>query len=391
MPLYGPATVTVPGLVAGWHALWSLGAARPWAEAFAAAVAQAEDGVTVPPSLAAAFAEELPRLAADPGLSALFLRADGTAPRAGDHLRQPALAATLRRLAADGPDAFYRGPVGASLVACLQAHGSPMTEEDLDAFSPEHAEPLRERIGDDEILTAPPNSQGFLLPRILRAAGDRDPLGPDAGDLAAVFDDAAAARARALGDPRGAPRATGDTVAVVAVDSDGCAVSLIQSLFHAFGAGIADPATGIVLHNRGAYFSLDPASPNLLAGGKRPAHTLMPAAVMREGRLTTVLGTMGGSAQPQILAQVLLRLARGAPPQAALDAPRWILSDALYVEAGVPAPARAALARTGRPLHLLPDRDSEVGHTQLVAVAPDGSLSAASDPRSEGGALVVTR
>jgi gamma-glutamyltranspeptidase/glutathione hydrolase len=356
---------------------------------FGTAIEQAQEGVPVPPSLAAAFAEEAPRLAADPGLRALFLRDDGAPPQAGDHLRQPALAATLRRLADDGPDAFYRGPIGASLVACLRAHGSAITEADLARFAPELAAPLRERAGDREIVTAPPNSQGFLLPRILRAAGDIDPLGPRAADLAAIFAGAAATRARELGDPR---RGSGDTVAVVAVDGDGYAVSLIQSLFHAFGAGIADPATGIVLHNRGAGFSLDPASPNVIAGGKRPAHTLMPAAVLHDGRLAAVLGTMGGTAQPQILAQVLIHLARGAAPPAALDAPRWILAaDGLHAERRVPEAARAALAGTGRPLHVLPDRDSEVGHAQLVTIAPDGALTAASDPRSEGGALVVSR
>jgi gamma-glutamyltranspeptidase/glutathione hydrolase len=117
----------------------------------------------------------------------------------------------------------------------------------------------------------------------------------------------------------------------------------------------------------------------------------MPAALLHGGRLATVLGTMGGSAQPQILAQVLYRLSRGDAPQAALDAPRWILGDGIHAERRVPAHAREALERTGHQRHDLPDLDSEVGHTQLIAIAPDGSLTAASDPRSEGGALVVTR
>jgi gamma-glutamyltranspeptidase/glutathione hydrolase len=186
---------------------------------------------------------------------------------------------------------------------------------------------------------------------------------------------------------------------VVAVDGDGNAVSLIQSVFHAFGSGILDPATGVLLHNRGAYFSLDPESPNAIAGGKRPAHTLMPAAVLERGRLAAVLGTMGGSAQPQILSQVLLRLRLGDGAQAAVDAPRWILGgmeagsarEALHVEARVPAAAREALERTGRPIHALDDLDGGAGHVQLITVAADGTLAAASDPRSEGAGLVVTR
>jgi gamma-glutamyltranspeptidase/glutathione hydrolase len=281
-----------------------------------------------------------------------------------------------------------------------------MTGADLAAFAPELVAPLCVLVGGQEILTAPPNSQGFLLPLILRAAAPGlDPLGREAGELAAIFAAAAAARARYLGDPRtgavpldtllDAPaarplRGTGDTVAVVAVDGDGTAVSLIQSVFHAFGAGIADPETGVLFHNRGAYFSLDPRSPNVLAGGKRPAHTLMPAAVLEGGRLAVVLGTMGGSAQPQILAQVLMRLALGDDPEAAVRAPRWLLDgEELHVEARVPGAARHALERTGRPLRRLADFDGHAGHAQLVTIAPDGTLTAASDPRSEGAALVL--
>jgi gamma-glutamyltranspeptidase/glutathione hydrolase len=402
MPQDGPATVTVPGLVAGLHALWSLGAALPWAAAFDAGITQAETGVDVAPSLAAAFAQEAGRLAADAGTRALFLPG-GVPLRAGERLRQPALAATLRRLAHDGPRAFYRGPIGASLVAWLRALGSAMTDADLAGFEPELVVPLRVPAAGREVLTAPPNSQGFLLPQILQAAGPGlDPLGPRAGELAGIFAAAATARDRYLCDPRSGdvpvgdvldvhpPAGRGDTVAVVAVDGAGNAVSLIQSVFGAFGAGIADASTGVLCHNRGAYFALDPRSPNVLAGGKRPAHTLMPAAVLEAGRPAIVLGTMGGSAQPQILAQVLMRLALGDDPQAALAAPRWVLDGAdLLVEAGVPDAARRALAGTGRTIRALPDLDSTVGHTQLVAIDAGGTLTPASDPRSEGAALLV--
>lgn len=425
MPVEGAKSVTVPGLVAGLHALWSLGGSRPWAAAFAAAVAHAREGCAVVPSLAAALAEEASLLGADEGMRGAFFGADGRPLAAGATLRQPALARTLEALAADGPGALYGGALGRSLVDRLRTLGSALTLDDLAAFTPELVAPLSVEVGGRAIATAPPNSQGYLLPLMLRAAAEHgiaDPLGADAGRLAALFAAANAHRDRVPADPAFAPvdaaalcdpavlaqaggaqprpRAGGDTVAIVAADSEGNTVSLIQSLFHSFGSGILDPATGIIAHNRGSFFSLDPASPNVIAPGKRPAHTLMPCAVFAsgDGRPELVLGTMGGRAQPQILAQLLLHLEAGRAPAAALDAPRWIVGglgvDAprgtVFAESRVPEPAHAALARTGLPVRDLPAYDGEVGHAQAIALAPDGGMDAASDPRSEGAAAVVS-
>jgi gamma-glutamyltranspeptidase len=429
MPVSGPATVTVPGAIAGLHALWDLGAARPWEAVFDVAVQQAEHGFEIVPSLAASIASQATRLAGDEGTAAVFLPG-GTPLPAGATLRQPALAASLRLLAERGPDAFYRGPLGASAVARLAQLGCALDEDDLSAFSPELTAPLRIVVDGDEILTAPPNSQGFLLPQMLRAAEllgvDPDPLGATAGTLALLASNALRERDRQLCDPRshevpldrlfepaylralasspaepaaGPAAARGDTVAVVTADSDGNAVTLIQSVFEAFGAAILDPATGILFHNRGALFSLEPDSVNVLAGGKRPAHTLMPCMVQRDGRLRTVIGTMGGNAQPQILAQVLLHLRHGATVQDAVGAPRWVVGvleddrdrHRLLAEPGVGEAARQSLAEVGLPLHDLPAQDRNVGHTQLIGLSPDGAMSAASDPRSEGSAAVATR
>jgi gamma-glutamyltranspeptidase len=394
MPVYGAATVTVPGLIAGLRAVWSLGAARGWADGFEAAIAQARDGVPVAPTLAASLRAHAARLAADPAMRGVFFEG-GEPLAAGRTLRQPALAASLEALADGGPDAFYRGELGASVVAALRAAGSVLTPADLAGYAPELADPLRATVGDDELLTAPPNSQGFLLPLILRAvrrAGDRlDPLGPGAGTLAAIFRRAARIRDRCLGDA--AAPGGGDTVAVIAADGDGNTVSLIQSLFHSFGAGILDPATGIACHNRGAYFSLDPSSPNAIAPGRRPAHTLMPCTILQRGRPAVVAGTMGGNAQPQILTHVLLRLRLGTGPDGAVGAPRWVVGgtgvdgprDRVLIEPGVPEPARRALASTGMPCSGV----DGVGHAQLITIAADGTIAAASDPRSEGGAIVA--
>ena len=167
---------------------------------------------------------------------------------------------------------------------------------------------------------------------------------------AARLAEAALAR-RAAGQVPASPAAsrkgTGDTIAVVAADAAGNAVVIIQSVFYEFGSGILDPTTGVILHNRGAYFSLDPASPNVIAGGKRPGHTLMPVLVRRDGRIVGVHGTMGGSAQAQIHAQLLLRTARGEAPADAVAAPRFVVGGLGVGGPDRHGPGRGPLRRAG--------------------------------------------
>jgi gamma-glutamyltranspeptidase/glutathione hydrolase len=393
----------------------------------------AEQGVPVAGSLAAAnaAAEADGGLAADEGMAAV-LRPGGRPLQTDDALVQPALARTLRAIQVDGPAALYEGPVGAAIVAHLRALGSAITTDDLAAHATELGEPLTGVFGDEEVLTAPPNSQGLLLLEILNAAtrlGDVDLLGEDADLLAELFRLVTLDRDRHLADPRRADvpvaellsdrhaaelaeaalarrsagrgaagqagaRATGDTIAVVAADGAGNAVSLIQSIYYGFGSGILDPTTGVILHNRGAFFSVDEASPNVLAGGKRPGHTLMPVLVRRAGRLVGVHGTMGGSAQAQIHAQLILRTARGEAPADVLAAPRFVVgglepggrADLVLAEPGCAA-AEQAWAAAGHDVHRLGELDEETGHAQLIRIGGDGSLRAASDPRADGAAL----
>lgn len=425
MPLVGPDPITVPGLIGGLAKLWSFGAALGWDEAFAVAIEQARDGVPVVPTLAASIAAEEENLRLDPGCRKIFF--DGDRPlEAGDVLRQPALARTLEGLAVDGPEAFYSGSIGRTLVAGLQARGSRLTPADLAGFVPESVAPLTTSFAGDEVATAPANSQGFLMPHMLaaigRIGGRLDPLGPDAGALAGAFRAALSVRDEHLCDPlaTGAdptlipadldllswsgrvsppPAANGDTVAIVAADDAGNTVSLLQSLFHAFGAAVLEPETGILLHNRGAHFSLDPHSPNVIAGGKRPAHTLTPCTVFHDGLPRTVLATMGGSAQLQILVQILLRLGLGDTPSQAVEAPRWVVGgvgagdafDQILIEESVPEAALTSLEGTGMPIRRIPDLDDLAGHSQLIVCGERGGFTAASDPRSEGAAIVVER
>jgi gamma-glutamyltranspeptidase/glutathione hydrolase len=188
-------------------------------------------------------------------------------------------------------------------------------------------------------------------------------------------------------------RPDGDTVAVVAVDARGGAVSLIQSLFHSFGAQILEPVTGVLLQNRGASFSLDSAHPNALAPRRRPAHTLMPVMVRREERLLGVLGAMGGPVQAQIHVQVLLRLLSGATPQEAVDEPRWVVGarepgDAdgtVRIEQGVGERARRALGGPGLAPREIERGSDDVGHVQAIWTEP--GLGAGSDMRADGAAI----
>ena len=366
---------------------------------------------------------------ADEGLRTV-LHPDGRPLAEGDRLRQPALAGTLRTLAAEGPRALYEGTLTARLVAGLSAAGCPLRALDFERFAPEEGPPLRGRFADLTVLTAPPNSAGVLLLQALaaiQAAGvGMAALSGDAGLVAEVlrlgmrqrdreladpaferFDPGAwlgaqriaelvdLARAAAAGRRREpaptAGREDGDTVAVVTADDAGRAVSLIQSLASSFGAAILEPETGILMHSRGAAFALETGHPNVLAPGKRPAHTLMPVIAERGGELFSVQGTMGGRAHAQIHVQVLLRLLAGASPGEAVAAPRFIVGgvtpgpgDTVWVEEGVPAEARRAFERARMRLRDLPASSEATGHAQVVAPDASGILRAGTDPRADG-------
>jgi len=421
MPVRGPIPITVPGAVAGWRAVYDLGAILPWDSAFTRAIELASDGMRVSRGVVETLEEPDAAFADDPGLAQIFF--EGGAPVAPDAIvRQPALAATLAAIAADGPDALYRGDVGRAYVRGLRDAGSPISAEDLAAHRALVVPPLRAAYRDLHVSVVPPNSQGFVLLEILslveRLGIDPDPLGPDAGTLARVFAAAAADRDRHLADPDRmtvhpstllddghlagladefrvahvvrSGRPDGDTIALVTADAEGFGVSLIQSLFWGFGAGILEPATGIVAHNRGACFALEPGHPNAFAPGVRPAHTLMPVIVHDDRGMAAVAGTMGGYAQPQINAQTLSHLFAGSSPAEAVAAPRWIVErdaevPSVTIESGVPAGARASIEASGFASMPVPDLTSDLGHAQVIRVRP-GGFDAGSDPRSDGGA-----
>ena len=430
MPDAGPATITVPGAIRGWDAVHAQGAGLPWREAFGAGIGAAE-GFPVSRDLAWSIARRADELRSDPGFASVFF-ADGI-PSEGDRLVQPALAETLRALAEDGSGSFYTGDIGARFVRGIRALGAPISTDDLAGHTADLLPPLRGRYRGLDISVTPPGSQGFVLLEALAAVErlgiDPDPIGPDASTLGRILMAAASDRDRHLADPeamkihvssllddghiaalcdvvRGAPdghpvstptppHVPGDTIALVTADADGWGVSLIQSLYSGFGAGILEPSTGIVPHGRGACFTLEPGHPNELAAGKRPAHTLMPVAVHRNGDLVALTGTRGGHGQPQIDLMTLVRaFDLGLDPFEAVAGPRWLVGGMsplqgepwIEAEGSVPEGVRTSFGSAGFRVETLGQVDRAVGHAQLVRI--DGAtLVAGSDPRADGGAM----
>lgn len=436
MPDAGPATITVPGAIGGWDAVHRQGAVLPWREAFDAAIETAQ-GFPISRDLAGSIARRADELRSDQGFAEVFF-ADGI-PSEGDRLAQPALARTLRALAEGGAASFYSGVIGERFVEGLRALGAPISTDDLVGHTADLLPPLRGRYRDLDVSVSPPGSQGFVLLEALAAVErlgiDPDPIGPDAATLARILMAASSDRDRHLADPEamtihvsallddghiaavcdvvrggveghpgpagpqphvlGRPHVAGDTIALVAADAAGWGVSLIQSLYSGFGAGILEPDTGIVPHDRGACFTLEPGHPNELAPGKRPAHTLMPVAVHRDGDLVALTGTRGGHGQPQIDLMTLVRtFDLGLDPFEAVAHPRWLVGGMsplgaepwIEAEGSVPEAVRASIGREGFRVETVGPVDRAVGHAQLLRI-DGGALVAGSDPRADGGAM----
>jgi gamma-glutamyltranspeptidase / glutathione hydrolase len=432
MPSTGVATVTVPGAVRAWADALRRHGTIPLADALAPAIAYAARGFPVSERLAAEIEAQRPKLERDAALAAIYLP-DGAVPAVGSLLRQPDLARTLQFIARDGAEALYSGDLARRLDAFMAAEGGPLTINDLAAHSSTWQQPLATTYAGYRVLAFPPNSQGVALLMQMNLAellGVRGMQHNSAPYVAAIVDAtrlAFAERDRFIADPAfteipldrllspdwardallrrtAEPRSPvdtgdccgvagadgdgdGDTVYLAAVDGQGNAVSLIQSLYNAFGSGRVVPGTGIVLHNRGALFSLSDASPNVLAPNKRPYHTLAPAmAVHEDGSLFMVFGTPGSDGQTQTQLQVFNNIVLfGMTPQRAVEAPRWRLwpGGSLQVEDGVPPGVREELARQGFGVRVQSGWSAELGGAQVILVTPSGARSVGADPRRE--------
>ncbi len=433
IPFRGPlAAITVAGTVSGWDAAYRASQARfggklPLSRLLEDAIYYARSGMPVTKSQSSATAAKLGELRDISGFAQTYL-VDGAVPQVGDLFRQPRLAATLEHLTKAGLDDFYRGELASRIAADLKAAGSPLTGADLAAHQARIVEPLALKHSLGTVYNMPPPTQGLVslmilgqLDRLLKA--DMDPVGADfvhacveatkrafairdrvVTDPAYLTEDVrdyleparldamAASVSMSKAQPWGLGKGPADTIWMGVVDGNGCAVSFIQSLYHEFGSGIVLGETGLNWQNRGCSFSLDAAALNPLMPGRKPFHTLNPPiARLADGR-TLVYGNMGGDGQPQSQSAVFSRIVRfGMNPQAAIDAPRWLLgrtwgspSDSLKVEGRFAPEVVQDLRQRGHDVELFPEYDEAMGHAGAILVAADGSLEGGFDPRSDG-------
>lgn len=422
MPLFGPDTASVPGAVKAWGAMHKLGGTVSWPQLFDAALTHAKNGVVVSASLGRDLTQLWGEISSDPGLRDTFKAASGDGPSGtGDRLVFPALAQSLALLSTEGPESLYTGALSEVFLAGLRDIGSPVTSEDLASQDTVISEPLTGVFSGHTVSTAPPNSQGFTLLQILAAwelAGlgretpgsatvltslfslandERDRYLADGGvDVGKLLSDEyvasllESARNRESGVGSGKPRASGDTVALAAIDSHGWAVSSLHSIFYSFGARVLEPGTGIILQNRSASFSLSPGHPAYFQPGKRPPSTLLPVLLDHPDGTLSAVASMGGRSQAQIQAQLLDGLTRGQTPEETVSDPRWIvgafapdLSEAVVAENALPAQTLAEMQDGGFTMQTIDGFDDRCGHAQIVQRKNDTFLRG-SDPRADG-------
>ncbi|MDR3493465.1 MAG: gamma-glutamyltransferase [Ancalomicrobiaceae bacterium] len=418
--------VTVPGAIAGFDRLLSRFGTRGFAEVVQPAIHYAETGHAVAPRVASDWAGAARLLALDAGAAKHFL-VGGTAPAVGDVVRYPALARTLKLIGQKGASGFYQGEVAEDMVATLRAKGSLLTLDDFAAAQADDLEPVSAGYRDWQLAELPPNGQGIIaliITNILKQfdIARLDPNGPERlhleieaarlayacrdvhlADPAAMrvpvgtlvsdaFAAGLAARidpAQRLADVTPGAVPNSDTVYLTVVDRDRLAVSLIFSIFHTFGSGIATENTGVLLQNRGACFVVERGHPNTIEGAKRPMHTIIPAFGLKDGRPTLAFGVMGGAYQAAGHAHVFSNLVDfGMDVQEAIDAPRlfWAADNAtLTAERGLPEATVAGLAARG---HSVVEAPGPIGGSQAIQIDwQRGVLIGGSDPRKDGAAM----
>ena len=401
-----------------------------WEDLLAPAITLADDGFTISASQRFWLDFRLGEMAAMPGVAANFL-VDGQVPAPDFTVRQPRLAATLKTLARNGYRDFYEGEIAEALAKGLRQAGSPLTRADLAATRARVEPPLRMAYRDGELVAHQPPTQGvttleimgilqrFDLSKITEGSADYYHLLVEAVKLA--FMD----RNRTVADPEftdvpvknmlgafnldahaGSIRMdnarhwpdifkTGDTVFIGAADADGNAVSMLATIYFDWGSGMMIGDTGVLWHNRGAAFSVDPMHPNALKAGKRPFHTLNPGMYLQDGKPNILYGTQGADGQPQTLAAILTRMIDyKMTPMEALARPRFLLGktfsnaqDTLKIESDVGTDVIEELKRRGHEVAEIAAQSPLAGHPGAIVLAADGALTGAHDPRSDGRAL----
>ncbi len=422
-----PHSVTVPGAIDAWDTLVRDFGSRPLGELLQPAIKYARDGYPVSSRVSADFASQLELLKNDAAAGRVFVK-DGKTPAVGTTHRQPELAATLEKIATDGRDAFYTGPVADDIVSYLQSKGGLHTMEDFAAARGEYVEPISTSFRGYDVYQCPPNGQGVIALLLLNIMSGIEPdgRGPitlerihaeiEAGRLAYrdrnlyVADPAQAevpidwllsaehaSEIRAAIDPSRAlyplPEFTAprheSTVYITVVDKDRNCCSFINTLFANFGSVQMAPKSGVMLQNRGQGFVLDANHPNCIAPGKRPLHTIIPAMVVKDGRAVMSFGVMGGQYQSFGHMQFLTGLLDfGLDIQEAQDRPRFFpdpYTNEVEVEGTIPADILAGLREKG---HKLVRPSKPIGGSQAIWIDWDQNvLTGGSDPRKDGCAI----
>ena len=419
MPHEGWNSATIPGAPSAWVALSQRLGRLPFADLFEPAIRYARDGFLVSPTIAMIWRNQVERLGKQPGFAETFLPR-GRAPDAGELFRAPKHAKTLQVIAETKGESFYRGEIAATIAKASAEAGAYMTVDDLAAHQVDWTPPIDVEFRKHRIHELPPNGQGIAA---LIALGildhlDLEGLAPDSAEMLhcqiealkvgtadvrthvadpnfmtvtveELLDPARLeAFSRSIDRDRvavPAPRSMnrGATVYLATADQNGMMVSLIQSNYHGFGAGVVVPGTGIALNNRGSCFVTQAGHPNRVAPRKRPLNTIIPGFITRDGAPFASFGVMGGTMQPQGHTQVASRMIlSGQNPQAAIDAPRWrVEGDEVWVEGAIPPEARRGLVSRGHRLRegtLL-----EFGAAQVIQRVENGYI-AASEPRRDG-------
>ena len=429
-PMRGIDSVSVPGAVGGWAALSERFGKLPFADLMAPAIEIAERGYLVPPVVQQKWAAATPILKDQPGFAEAFLPW-GRAPKVGELFKFPAAARALKSIAASQGESFYRGEIAAAIEAFSTAQGGSLKASDLAAWKPEWVTPIEREYRGYTLHEIPPNGQGIaalvalgILEKFDIASLPVDSVQSQHLQIEAMklafadvyryvaergamevtteqmLDDAYLASRAKLIDPKRAQDfqagnpVKGGTIYLTAADENGMMVSFIQSNYMGFGSGCVEPTFGISLQNRGHGFSLKDGSPNQVAPGKRPFHTIIPAFRTKKGQPVMSFGVMGGNMQPQGHLQTLVRmLDYGQNPQAACDAPRWRFNAGreINVEAAMDPATVQGLKDLGHEVEVINDSYQDFGAGQFIwrvgeekgNPAEEGYVIA-SDPRRDG-------
>lgn len=423
MKVHGPLAPVVPGLVRAWDVMHRRFGRRPWGELFKSAIDAAE-AHTVSHVLATRIEAHRQDLAADPGCAGLYLPG-GKPVGVGETLRQPALAATLRAVADKGADAFYRGDTARHIDAYMRERGGLIRAEDLAGYAPVWVEPIATEYRDHRVVVMPPNSYGGLLLMQLNGLGAVDsamlagdpakrvawqmsamkmafhlgvPLigdparNPESGTRMLASETTAKMRSAVVNLESAPPvRDSSGTSCLMLADRAGNAICVVQSVFNVFGSCFLEPKGGLLFNNRMQGFTPKPGKANTLIPGTRPAHTLCPVLVFRQGRVRFAMASPGGLSQTLTNAQVLTYLLDGRMDvAAAVEAPRWCntRSGDFLLEAEFPEAVLAKLAEAG---HKAKRRDDGYfyGSAKAIELLPTGNLAGAADHRREAFALGI--